>query len=86
MALNPTTLDTKFEYSVDLTNAPDQDEVDLTAIASETDAVVTVKKGGSKVICPPGHTIDEGDNTITVDGTGAGLRRDEDLHADDQSC
>ena len=32
MTTNPTTLGTKFEYSVDLTNA--QDEVDLTATAS----------------------------------------------------
>ena len=41
---NPTTLDTKFDYSVDLTNA--QDEVDLTATAAAgTDAVVTVKIG-----------------------------------------
>ena len=68
MTDSPTTLGTKFDYSVDLTNA--QATVAIVATASETaDAVVTVKKG-SDVIATNALSdvaIDEGDNTITVD-------------------
>ena len=68
-----TTLDTKFEYSVDLTNA--QGMVTIAATVSETGAVATVKKGnkiiGSSndqgVVSIVDVAIDEGDNTITLE-------------------
>ena len=78
-----TTLDTKFEYSIDYaydfdTNTDGtQNMVAIAATASETDpsAVVTVKKGnkviGSSndqgVVSIAAVAIDEGDNTITVE-------------------
>ena len=68
-----TTLDTKFEYSVDLTNA--QDMVTIAATVSETGAVATVKKdnkiiGSSNdqgVVSITDVAIDEGDTTITLE-------------------
>ena len=73
METSPTTLGTKFEYSVDLTNAQGSVAIEVTAEQNgdgdEGTAVVTVKKG-NMVIAPAALTaiaIDEGDNTITVE-------------------
>ena len=65
MTTNPTTLDTKFDYSVNLTNA--QNSVAIVATATATGAVVTVKKDGKVPDDVTAIAIDEGDNTITVD-------------------
>ena len=67
MTTSPTTLGTKFDYSVELTNA--SANVNLAVTASATGAVVTVKKGDEAIASGDLGTIaiDEGDNTITVD-------------------
>ena len=61
-------LDEKFAHTVDLTNA--QDSVAIDPDTSETNAVVTVKKGSKVIAVDNGNyaaDIDVGDNTITVD-------------------
>ena len=89
METSPTTLGTKFEYSVDLTNAQGSVAIEVTAEQNgdgdEGTAVVTVKKG-NMVIAPAALTaiaIDEGDNTITVEILAPNFVADEDLHTDD---
>ena len=72
----PATLGTKFEYSVDLSNAEANASVAIEATASVAGSVVTVKKG-NMVLASAATTvnltgddtvdIDEGDNTITVE-------------------
>ena len=49
MTTSPTTLGTKFDYSVDLTNAQNSVAIVATATQTANGAVVTVKKDG-KVI------------------------------------
>ena len=68
-----TTLGTKFEYSVDLPNAPET--VTIAATVSGSGAVATVKKGNTVLgssdtdgtVSIVDVAIDEGDNTITVE-------------------
>ena len=71
MTTSPDTLGTKFEYSVELPYTLPDNNVNLTATATEAanDAVVTVKKGNKVIAVADRDTIaiDEGDNTITVD-------------------
>ena len=67
MTANPTTLDTKFDYSVELTNAEGAVNLTATAAQAATGAVVTVKKDGDVQTNLNAISIDEGDNKITVD-------------------